>query len=187
MHTLRVDIRCANDARMTSVRNLRLVIGDARRALHMTQADFAGAVQGSHRSVVRWEGGQSIPAAHHLTNLATLLHPVDRDLAAEAALHAGATLESLGLEVPPPPPAPPAPPPPPQAALPPAPPPRPRPKPGDLVDVLVFAGTLETGASAAEVRRWLHVVIKRACDVGLTMEEAEEGLRPAVLPAAKTP
>ena len=173
--------RCANDAPMVIVRNLRPVLHEARRALRMTQTEFATAVEASQRSVVRWEGGTATPAPQHLANLAALLHPVNRDLASEVAAHAGATLISLNLEAPPPPPAPPVPP----VVAPPAPPPaRPPAKPVDLVDVLVLAAMLETGSTAPDARRWLHVVMKRARDIGLTIEEAEEGLRPLTTVAA---
>ena len=36
----------------------------------------------------------------------------------------------------------------------------------------------ESGGAAADVRRWIHAVMKRAGDVGLTVEEAEKALRP---------
>jgi DNA-binding XRE family transcriptional regulator len=145
----------------------------------MTQTEFATAVEASQRSVVRWEGGTATPAPQHLANLAALLHP--RGLAAEVAAHAGATLISLNLEAPPP--APPVPPFVVPLAAPP-PPARPRTKPVDLVDVLVLAAMLEMSCTAPDARRWLHAVMKRARDIGLTIEEAEEGLRPMTAVAA---
>jgi transcriptional regulator with XRE-family HTH domain len=139
----------------------------------MTQAQFAEAIGSSHRSAVRWDAGQATPAAAHLITLAALLYPLDRTLAADAAAHAGQTLVSLNLEAPPPAPAPQAPPAPP---LPPA----PTAKRDDLVDILILAGVRETGASVEDVRRWIYAVMKRACDVGLTVEDAERALRPGV-------
>jgi transcriptional regulator with XRE-family HTH domain len=166
-------ITCANIEPMPPTRRAQLFLFDARRALRMTQAEFAAAVKGSHRTTVRWEAGQSTPAPAHFITLAELLYPIDRTLAAEAAAHAGQTLVSLKLEAPPaPPPAPP----------PPAPPPLPRPtaKREDLVDILILAGVRETRGSVEDVRRWIYAVMKRACDVGLTVEDAERALRPGV-------
>jgi hypothetical protein len=140
----------------------------------MTQGELADAVDSSHRTVGRWEAERATPAPHHLENLAKLVYPVDRNLAAELAHYAGQTFLSLGLELPPAPPAPvPVPVPVPAAPAPPA----PHAKPSDLVDILVLAGMLETGHSAQDVRRWLHAVVKRGCDVGLSMGDAELGLR----------
>ncbi len=162
---------------MKPSRSARFVVFDARRALGMTQAQFGPAIGGSHRSTVRWEGGESTPGFHQYVNLATLLYPRNRDLAEEVAAYAGETLVSLKLE---PPPAPPAPPPavaaaPPVTAA--------RAKAEDLVDILVLAGMVESGGAPADVRRWIHAVMKRACDVGLTVEEAEKALRPPPAPA----
>ena len=167
---------------MQPARKTLLVLCDARRALDMTQAQFASAIGGAQRTVARWEAGESTPAAHHYAELAKLLYPVNRDLAEEVAGHAGQTLVSLGIEAPPAPP----PPPPPVVVVPPgfvAPPvARLQAKPEDLVDVLVLALMLESDAPFADARRWLHAATKRGCDVGLTMEEAEKALRP--LPVA---
>src|SRR5258708_25504826 len=102
-------------------RSIHLVVGEARRELAMTQAQFGEAVGASHRSAVRWDAGQATPAVHQLCSLARLLYPRNRALAAEGADAAdGETLESLGLEAPAPPlpPPPPPPPPPPAAASP---------------------------------------------------------------------
>src|SRR5579859_6779728 len=92
-------------------RAIELVLGEARRALRMSQETFGYAVGASHRSAVRWDARQAQPGDHHLKKLAALLYPVDRALAAEVADACDETLVELGLEAPPPPPAPPAPPP----------------------------------------------------------------------------
>jgi transcriptional regulator with XRE-family HTH domain len=162
---------------MNPVRKTLLVLGDARRALQMTQAELARAIGGAQRTVARWEAGGATPAAHHYARLATLLYPVRRDLAEEVAVHAGESLVSLGIEAPPAPP-----PPPPAVVVAPievAPPSvaKLQPKPEVLVDVLVLALMLESDAPYADARRGLHAALKRGCDVGLTMQEAEEALR----------
>ena len=108
--------------------------------------------------------------------LAALLYPRNRDLAEEVAAYAGQTLVSLQLEAPPAPPAPPS------VAAAALPVPGVRAKPEDLVDILVLAGMAESGGAAADVRRWIHAVMKRAGDVGLTVEEAEKALRPPPAP-----
>jgi hypothetical protein len=59
-----------------------------------------------------------------------------------------------------------------------------RTKPVDLVDVLVLAAMLEMGCTAPDARGWLHAVMKRPRDIGRTVEEAEEGLRPMTAVAA---
>jgi transcriptional regulator with XRE-family HTH domain len=143
-------------------RSIHLVLGDARRALHMSQEQFGYAVGSSHRSAVRWDAGQSTPADHHLRKLAALLYPADRALAAEVALAIDETLESLGLEAPPPP----------------APPPAPALRPEDLIEIVVLAAVEHTGSTPAAARQWLHAVFKRANQIGLTMEVAERALRP---------
>jgi transcriptional regulator with XRE-family HTH domain len=164
-------------------RSIRVVLAESRRALRMTQAELGTAVHSSHRSVVRWEGGESMPSVQHLAALATLLRPVSRELATEVAAFAGETLDSLSIEERP---SPPRPPPLPVMNFTPVPGPM-RPKPEDLVDVVVLAAMLDTGGSAADVRRWLYVAVRRACDVGLTMAEAERALRPApVAPRSDT-
>jgi ribosome-binding protein aMBF1 (putative translation factor) len=155
------------------LRSIRQVIGEARRALGMSQKEFGYAVGSSHRSAVRWDAGQSTPGRHELRKLAGLLYPIDRDLAVEVSAGAGETLESLGLEVPPPPP--------------PPPPPAPVVRPEDLVEIVVLAAVEQTGATPADARRWLHAVFKRAHDIGLTTDVVEKALRPAAQGAPRSP
>jgi transcriptional regulator with XRE-family HTH domain len=150
-------------------RAIALVLGEARRALGMTQEQFGTAVGSSHRSAVRWDANQATPAVHQLHNLARLLHPQHRLLAIEVADEADETLESLGLEMQAPPPPPPAPP-----AL-----PEPRATAEELVGLLVLTAVEQTGASPASVRPWLHAVMKRGAELRLTMDIAERALRPA--------
>jgi hypothetical protein len=150
-------------------RSIHVVVGEARDELDMSQRQFGEALGASHRSAVRWDAGQATPAVHHLHTLARLLYPRNRALAAEVAdLADGETLESLGLE---PPPRPSAPPPPPA-------PPPPAPRPEDLVDIVVLTAVEMTGSPPATIRPLLHAVFKRGREVGLTMEAAEQALRP---------
>ena len=154
-------------------RSTREVLTDARRALGMSQKQFGYAIGASHRTAARWDAGQATPAYHHLRQLAVLLHPHDRALAAEVGGAIDETLESLGLEAPLP--APPAP-------LPPAPALRPE----DLVEIVVLAAVEHSGAAPAAARQWLHAVFKRAHEIGLSTEIAERALRPGAPPAQGT-
>jgi len=151
-------------------RSIRLVLGEARRKLGMSQRKFGYAIGSSHRSAVRWDAGKATPAQHHLQKLARLLHPVDRDLAAEVANAAGEALESLGLEAPAPvAPAPAA------LAL----------GPDDLIDIVVLSAVELSGATPAAARAWLHAAFKRGHELGLTMDAAERALRPSSKRATK--
>ncbi|HEY6458676.1 MAG TPA: helix-turn-helix transcriptional regulator, partial [Polyangiaceae bacterium] len=73
---------------LRTVRPIRVVLGEARSALTMTQHDFGYAIGASHRTATRWDAGRSVPAVHHLVALARLLFPVSRTLAEEVANHA---------------------------------------------------------------------------------------------------
>jgi len=145
-------------------RNVGLILWDSQRALHMSQREFGYAVGASHRTAVRWAARQSTPADHHLRNLAGLLLPHDRALAAEVADYIDESLVSLGLEAPAP-------------AQPPPRPPGPQLRAEDLVDLLVLAAVERTGAAPAAMRTMLHAVFKRAREVGLTVEVAESALQ----------
>jgi hypothetical protein len=153
-------------------RSIHLILLEAQRALSMSQREFGYAVGSSHRTAVRWAARQSTPALHHLQNLAKLLHPRDRALAAEVADYIDESLVSLGLEA--------------------APPPAPRAAPSlpalgaeHLVDLLVLTAVEMTGGAPASMRTMLHAVFKRASDMGLTVEATEKGLRALIAGAAK--
>lgn len=158
-----------------TTRSMRLVLGDARTALRMTQREFGEAVGSSHRSAVRWDAGHATPGDAHWRKLAALLFPVDRELASEVASLVFETLESLGLEKSAPPPAPPAPPP---APLPPL------PRTEDLVDILVCAGVEATGQPPSALRPLIYRLFKRAREVGLSLHAVEKALEPIVAPGA---
>jgi hypothetical protein len=55
----------------------------------------------------------------------------------------------------------------------------------DLVDVVVLAAIEASNLPAAQVRPLLHAVFRRARDMGLTLEAAEEALRPPVSDAGR--
>lgn len=154
-------------------RSIHIILGEARRALGMSQEKFGSAVGSSQRSAVRWDAGRATPADHHLRTLAGLLYPGESALAAEVAAAIDETLESLGLEAPqsPAPRAPPSPPPPPPL------------RPEDLIEIVVLAGVEQAGLAPAAARQGLHAVFKRAREIGLTVEVAEKALRPAAPPA----
>jgi transcriptional regulator with XRE-family HTH domain len=154
-------------------RSIRLTLGEARRKLGMSQRKFGYAIGSSHRSAVRWDAGKATPAQHHLQKLARLLHPIDRDLAAEVANAAGETLESLGLEAPAP------------AAPAPVAPAAPALGPDDLIDIVVLSAVELSGATPAAARAWLHAAFKRGHELGLTMDVAERALRPSSKRATK--
>jgi transcriptional regulator with XRE-family HTH domain len=157
-------------------RSIHIILGEARRALGMSQEKFGSAIGSSHRSAVRWDAGRATPAEHQLRTLAGLLHPVERALAAEVAAAIDETLESLGLEAPRPP-APPA------APSPPAPPAL---RPADLIEIVVLAVVEHAGVTPAVARQGLYAAFKRAREIGLTVEVAEKALRPAAPPAQGT-
>ncbi len=129
----------------------------------MSQAEFGPALGWSQRTAVRWERGRSTPPETSLVKLASLLVPIDLDLAAEAAVAAGETLESLGLAAPKP------------AAEPPT-----RYSTADLADAVVCAVADATDLLPRALRPVLHAAFARARALGLTVEQLEESLRPRV-------
>jgi transcriptional regulator with XRE-family HTH domain len=155
-------------------RPVGIVLGEARFALGMTQEEFGSALGSSHRTAVRWDAGESVPAPHHLEELARRLYAAHRALAVEAAAAAGTTLVELGLEEPPKPPAPPAPP---ATVL----------RAEDLVDVVVLAVVEASGTPPAAVRPLLYAIFKRAREIGLTVQAAEKALSPPVPPSEIAP
>jgi DNA-binding XRE family transcriptional regulator len=144
---------------------IRLLVA-IRAALGHTQETFAPAIGSSQRTIGRWETGKAPLYPRHWATLAKVVHPEDSELAAQAAEYAGETLVSLGLE------------PDPAAVAASAAPQRSSIAPHDLVDIVVLAGVAASGGSPGDVRRWVHAVVKRASDIGLSVEEVEEALRP---------
>jgi DNA-binding XRE family transcriptional regulator len=90
-----------NTMPVLTVGSVRLLCIRARQKLGMTQQMFADAVGSSLRTVARWEGGSTDPAPWHFHRMAALLHPSDPELASDAAIAGGTTLETLGIVAPP--------------------------------------------------------------------------------------
>jgi ribosome-binding protein aMBF1 (putative translation factor) len=141
-------------------RPLKHLVLDARNALTMSQAQLGPALGWSHRSAVRWESGKAVPSEDALRKLASLLAPIDADLAAEAAAAVGETLESLGLL--------------PMPVVEKA---APRVTDGDLADAVVCAVGDVTDLPPRALRPLLHAAFARARALGLTVEQLEEALR----------
>jgi DNA-binding transcriptional regulator YiaG len=138
-----------------------------RHALNLGQEPFADRVGSSLRTVARWEAGESVPADFHFAGMAKAVHPVDRALAAEVAAAAGKTLHGLGLE-PPPDALPRAP-----AAAPPAYPVTPR----HLVTTVLCSAAEALDMSPGAMRPALAAMLRTMCELGLSAEVAEQGLR----------
>jgi hypothetical protein len=136
----------------------------------MSQREFGPALLSSHRTASRWDTGHSIPAPSDLRRLAALLVPVDLALAEEAAAHAHETLEELGLVAPAPPP----------------PPPRPTVTAQDLTDAVLCAAAEVSDVSPRALRPVLYAAFKRTRELGLSVDEVEAALAPAI-PAGKGP
>jgi DNA-binding XRE family transcriptional regulator len=164
-----------------AIKAIPALLGDARRALGLNQAQLADLVGSSKRTVQRWETKRGLPSSRDLATLAAHVHPHDAETAADLAAAIGQTLESLGIV------APPAPPPPPPAP-PPAPPPGPPPMPRDLaVDAVVCVASDALGAMPAAVRGGLLAAFRRARQLGLSCEEVERALGAAPKPEAEPP
>ncbi|HEY8090593.1 MAG TPA: helix-turn-helix domain-containing protein [Polyangiaceae bacterium] len=153
-----------------AIKGIPALLGDARRALGLNQAQLAELLGSSKRTVQRWETNRGVPSSQELATLAASVHPHDAETAADLAAAIGQTLESLGIVAPPAPaPPPPAPPPP----SPPGPPPMPR----DLaVDAVVCVASDALGAMPAAVRGGLLAAFRRARQLGLSCEEVEQAL-----------
>jgi transcriptional regulator with XRE-family HTH domain len=153
---------------MTSTlhRPLRAILVDCRFALHMSQREFGEALGASHRSASRWDAGRATPGAAQLTRLARRVYEVNRDLAVEVAEATRNTLVGLGIEA--------APVPVPVVSHP----VEPAPSPKERVDLVVLA-VVERGALLPSVvRPLLRAAVRRARELGLTLDALEAGLRP---------
>jgi DNA-binding XRE family transcriptional regulator len=161
-------------------RPVPVLLGDARRALHLNQEQLANAIGSSKRTVQRWETARATPFATDLTRVAALVYPHDASIAADIAAAMGQTLEGLGIV------APPAPPPPPPPAPPAGPPPMPR---HLAVDAVVCVASESLGAVPTAVRAVLLAAFRRARELGLSCDEVEQALDAALRPAtpAATP
>jgi len=154
-----------------AIKGVPALLGDARRALRLTQAELAELLGSSKRTVQRWETKRAHPSARELATLAGHVHPHDAEVAEELAAAIGQTLLSLGIVAPPPPP--------------PAPPPAgPPPMPRDLaVDAVVCVASDALGAMPSAVRGGLLAAFRRARELGLSYAEVEQALDGALKPA----
>jgi transcriptional regulator with XRE-family HTH domain len=137
----------------------------ARQALQMSQREFGPALGASHRTASRWDAGNAQPTESQLRSLVQLLAPVNPELATEAAAHIGETLENLGL-------APYAPQPAVSATA------ETLRSAKDLVDIVVCAAAEAADTSPRTMRPVLYVAVRRARQVGLTLEQIEQALAP---------
>jgi transcriptional regulator with XRE-family HTH domain len=133
------------------------VITEARFALRLYQNELAAKLGASRRTGQRWTTGESRPAAHQFLELAKLLLPVDRGLAARAAAEAGTTLQAAGLVHPEPP----------------APPPV---APRGVVDAVVCAAAEAMNLPPGAVRSAVLAAFARAREIGLSVEMVESAL-----------
>jgi hypothetical protein len=69
----------------------------ARHLLQLNQKELAAALGMSERTGERWMARRSELGKDNLEALARLVHPRDVELAKAIALHAGTTLEALGI------------------------------------------------------------------------------------------
>jgi transcriptional regulator with XRE-family HTH domain len=144
----------------------------AREALGMTQEKFGVALQASHRTASRWEAGQSAPVPAEVCKLAAMVYPKDAKLAAELAIAANETLESLGIVTPP--------------AAPPSSAPLPAPLPTELlVDSVVCAAADALEAAPITLRGALYAAFRRARELRLSVDDVEKALAPAPSKAEK--
>jgi transcriptional regulator with XRE-family HTH domain len=143
-------------------RTIARILIDARMALKMSQAQFGAALGSSKRTASRWDTGRSTPVPEALQRLAALLAPAHRGLADEVAGAMGQTLVSLGLETQAP------------AAAAGAAPVSQR----DRVDLVVLAAVEGSGLLPSAVRAVLHAAVKRARELGLSIDAIDDALKP---------
>jgi hypothetical protein len=152
------------------------LLARGRSALGLSNREFGPLLGSSLRTAERWSTRRATPLPMDLERLARHVYAVDPALAAEIAAAAGATLESLGLEVRAPEPAPPTPP---------SPPPTP---PAQLAELVVCAAAEALDVSPRVVRPALRTAFARARELGLDVETLEAALAPQVStsPAPRT-
>jgi transcriptional regulator with XRE-family HTH domain len=139
----------------------------ARMTLGWNQRQLGENLGMSHRTATRWESGRSEFDTIRVTRLATLVYPLDRDLAEGLVGCIGQTLVGLGIEAPPPPPAPTAPLAPPPAtdasralAL------------RDVLDCIVYAVADASDMTPKAVRPLALIALRRAHELGFDVAAA---------------
>jgi transcriptional regulator with XRE-family HTH domain len=156
----------------------------AQMLLGLSQEELASKLGVSRRSITRWHAGQSTPGVEQLAMLARMVHRTDASVAARLAEEAGTSLAALGLVTAAPAARAPEPPP---AAAPPPPAPRPFPPTRLMVESIVCAAAETMKTVPSEVREVLRAAFSRARGLGLTIEEVDDALSPAVEAPASAP
>jgi DNA-binding XRE family transcriptional regulator len=141
-----------------------VLLGEARRALRMNQAEFAHRIGSSKRTVQRWETNRASPAHHDLQNLADAVRPHDPDLADKIDAWA-------------PRPAPSALPAPPPVIAAPLPPPIPR---SVFVNAIVCATVEASGLKPSEVRAMLLPAFLEAARARVTAADVAAELEASI-------
>jgi hypothetical protein len=144
---------------ISAVRSKGALIIEARRTLALNRDEFGALFGASKRTVARWEAGESSVSGEVLFPLARQVYPRSANLAEEIALAGGATLEKLGVVVPPP--------------APPVAPPLPA---HVLVDAIVCAAADALKAVPETVRASVLASFRRARELRMTVEEVEKAL-----------
>jgi len=158
----------------------------ARQALGWNQRELGQQLGSSHRTAVRWESGQSHFSPPYAAQLATLVYPIDRDLAWEIAALTGQTLVGLGLEAPPAPPEPPLVVAPPVPAV--SPPPATPAALGTLLDALVCVVADASDVAPKVIRPTVLLTLRRVLALGLDLQAAEAaGLLESAAPVPLAP
>jgi hypothetical protein len=150
---------------------LSTLLVEAQHALGLSQAGLGKILGGvTRRTIWRYQGGKVRPHATDIHALARLVHPINRDLAAQLALSAGVTLVSLGLEPDP-------------AAQAPAPVPDAK-QTLLFVDAIVCAAAEALDVSPRAVRGALHAAFARARETGVAIDVLEKALAPTKVSAS---
>lgn len=142
---------------------------EIRQALRCTNEELAGHAGVSRRTVQRWWAHGALLPSMYASGLAEAVHPIDRDLAARVAAHAGTTLAALGLEAGQPQP----------SASPPRP-ARPQALP-EQADSVVYAAADALDLAPKTVRPAVAAAFAQAQRLGLTLD----ALLPLLAPAAE--
>jgi hypothetical protein len=135
--------------------------------LRLNQRELGEAIGVSRRTIVRWTACVTSMGPIEMTKLARLVFPHDVQLAEGFALHAGSSLEALGLVRPAPPPAPPPP------LPPPGPPP---PPPARLVDIVVCAAADALDLPPRATRPGVLAALRCVRELGMKLEDVEQSL-----------
>ncbi len=152
----------------------RAFFSRSQQALRLgTQSELGNLLGISKRTAQRYSSS-GLPQ-YYLKDLASLVHPVDADLATEIAASMGHTLLSLGIVEPPV-----------AIPLPAAPVPPPPPPPDGIVDAVVCAAAEAMEMMPRDVRPGLLAAFRRAREIGVTVDMVERVLL-ASLPAPPAP